>query len=114
MAKESKSASKDVESAMRRRKSGTLKSGRSGKDCQKQALGILKAIDLTSVAENSALRLYELAQHRTIAAMNSQAQIWADHCRYSGCPARLKTPLSLDTFMNILAAAGICALAKAF
>jgi Family of unknown function (DUF6496) len=40
--KTSKSASKDVESAMRRRKSGTLKSGRSGKKVtsKKQAIAI--------------------------------------------------------------------------
>jgi uncharacterized protein DUF6496 len=42
MAKESKSASNDVKSAMRRRKSGTLKSGRSGKSVKskKQAIAI--------------------------------------------------------------------------
>jgi hypothetical protein len=40
--KTSKSASKDVESAMRRRKRGTLKSGRSGKKVtsKKQAIAI--------------------------------------------------------------------------
>ena len=40
--KTSKSASKDVESAMRRRKKGTLKSGRSGKTVKskKQAIAI--------------------------------------------------------------------------
>jgi Family of unknown function (DUF6496) len=40
--KTSKSASKDVESVMRRRKSGTLKSGRSGKKVtsKKQAIAI--------------------------------------------------------------------------
>lgn len=42
MAKESRSASKDVKSAMRRRKVGTLKSGRSGKTVKskKQAIAI--------------------------------------------------------------------------
>ena len=40
--KTSKSASKDVESAMRRRKGGTLKSGKSGKKVtsKKQAIAI--------------------------------------------------------------------------
>jgi hypothetical protein len=40
--KTSKSASKDVESAMRKRKTGTLKSGRSGKKVtsKKQAIAI--------------------------------------------------------------------------
>jgi hypothetical protein len=42
MAKESRSASKDVKSAMRRRKAGTLKSGGSGKavKSKKQAIAI--------------------------------------------------------------------------
>ena len=42
MAKYGKSASKNVESAMRRRKKGTLKSGRSGKKVtsRKQAIAI--------------------------------------------------------------------------
>jgi hypothetical protein len=42
MAKESKAASKQVESAMKRRKAGTLKSGRSGKivKSKKQAIAI--------------------------------------------------------------------------
>lgn len=42
MAKESKSARKDVKSAMHRRKKGTLKSGRSGKTVKskKQAIAI--------------------------------------------------------------------------
>jgi hypothetical protein len=42
MAKESRSASKDVERAMHKRKQGTLKSGRSGKKVtsKKQAIAI--------------------------------------------------------------------------
>jgi Family of unknown function (DUF6496) len=42
MARESRSASKDVKSAMRRRKAGTLKSGGSGKavKSKKQAIAI--------------------------------------------------------------------------
>ena len=42
MAKESKAASRDVESAMKRRKAGTLKSGGSGKTVKskKQAIAI--------------------------------------------------------------------------
>jgi hypothetical protein len=42
MAKESRSASKDVERAMHKRKQGTLKSGRSGKKVtsKKQAVAI--------------------------------------------------------------------------
>jgi uncharacterized protein DUF6496 len=42
MAKESRSASKDVERAMHKRKQGTLKSGRSGKKVtsRKQAIAI--------------------------------------------------------------------------
>lgn len=42
MARESKSASKDVKNAMHRRKAGTLKSGRSGKTVKskKQAIAI--------------------------------------------------------------------------
>ena len=42
MAKESKAASDDVKSAMKRRKSGALKSGRSGKSVKskKQAIAI--------------------------------------------------------------------------
>jgi hypothetical protein len=42
MAKESRSASKDVERAMHKRKQGTLKSGRSGKkvSSKKQAIAI--------------------------------------------------------------------------
>jgi hypothetical protein len=42
MAKESRSASKDVQSAMHRRKAGTQKSGRSGKTVKskKQAIAI--------------------------------------------------------------------------
>jgi hypothetical protein len=42
MAKESRSAAKDVKSAMRRRKRGALKSGRSGKKVtsKKQAIAI--------------------------------------------------------------------------
>jgi hypothetical protein len=42
MAKESRSAAKDVEGAMHKRKAGTLKSGRSGKTVKskKQAIAI--------------------------------------------------------------------------
>jgi Family of unknown function (DUF6496) len=42
MARESRAAAKDVESAMKRRKAGTLKSGRSGKTVRskKQAIAI--------------------------------------------------------------------------
>jgi hypothetical protein len=40
MAKESKSASRDVEKAMKRRKAGTLKSGRSGKPVKSKAQAI--------------------------------------------------------------------------
>jgi hypothetical protein len=40
MAKESKSAARDVEKAMKRRKAGTLKSGRSGKPVKSKAQAI--------------------------------------------------------------------------
>ena len=40
MAKESKAASRQVESAMERRKRGTLKSGRSGKTVKSRKLAI--------------------------------------------------------------------------